>query len=447
MKTSHIFHRLAGLPGRRTGGVALFMTTVLLVCLLLATPVVQLSAVDGDWGVTLDTEGTARVTNDDWDDPDTTLAFTAALWGRLFLSDPATPGSNSYELAAQGSYTWTDDRPYLFDVDQLRLTGRYPGLLGSQSLLEASAGRFRFADPTARVMSHTADGARLRLRFPSYNIRLDAAYTGLQLNPNSDIRMTFADLVDEDDDDEFFGPARVVGIAELAFPGLIGQHSLQLGVTGQYDLRDTKDTETTFNSGYYTVALSGPLVSDIYYNTSATLMQAEEENGDSEDFLGLLAIARLRYFRESFLFSRATLAGIYASGEQGPFDPFRSISRQSMGTVFSRPLSDLIYGELGYSLRPFSGSDARSSSSLAGGIQTGLTLRSFFAATDPGLDGTDGRWYGNELTLSISSRPFADLGIGLTAGVFLPVTDEDLGVLGKDSDPQYFGKLELSAAF
>ena len=414
-----------------------------LLILLLAAPVAQLAAADGDWGITLDTEGSARVVEDDWDDIDTGLAFTAALWGRLFLRDSTQPLSNSYELAAQGSYTYTDERDYLFDVELLRLTGRYPGVFGAQSVLEATAGRFRFADPTGRVMSHLADGARLRLRFPSFNMRLDAAYTGLQLDPNSDIRMTGADFADLDD--EFFGPARAVGIAEFVFPELLGPHNLRIGVTGQYDLRDAKTGESTLNSGYYTLAIDGPLAGGLYYNASGTLMQATEDakGGGSEDTLGLLAIARLRYFRESLLLSRATLAGIYATGDGDGFDPFLSVSGASVGTVFSRPVSDLIYAEAGYSLRPL----ANSRSAAARAVQTGVTMRSFFAAQEPEGRPGDGQWYGNEVSLNISARLFSDLGLSLTAGMFLPITDEDMGVLGKDAEPQYLGKIELSAAF
>lgn len=416
------------------------LATLLAVLLLLAVGLMPVHAADGDWGVTLDMDTSYRAANDNWSE-DPGFAFTGALWGRLLFGNHAQPGARTIELAGQGSYTYTDDRPYLFDVDLLRLSGRYPGLMGERSVFEASAGRFRFSDTTGRVFSHLADGARLRMRFPRMNLRLDAAYTGLQLNPTSDIRMTLADRIDEDDDDEFFGPARAVGIAELVFPELLGPHTVRLGVTGQYDLRDPKTGQSTLNSGHYTLALDGPLFGGLYYNTSGTLMQATEDvkGGSSDDTLGLLAIARLRYFREPLLFSRFTLAGIYASGEDWEFDRFQSISRASVGTVYSRPLSDLIYGEFGYSLRPL----ARLRSHSLRAVQTGFTLRSYFKADEPD-DG--GRWYGNEVTMNIAARVFADLGFGITGGIFLPVTDEDMGVLGKDAKPWYFGRFELSAA-
>jgi hypothetical protein len=418
--------------------------SVLITCMLvlLGAPALQLAAADGDWGLTLDMDTRSRIDNEDWDEPVGSFAFTSALWGRLFFSDPSTPRSATYELATQGSYTFTDERPYLFDVDLLRLTGSYPALMGEQSVLEASAGRFRFSDSTGRVISHLADGGRLRLRFPAFNMRLDAAYTGLQLDPNSDIRLTGADFADIDD--EFFGPARAVGIAEFVFPELLGPHTVRLGVTGQYDLRDAETGEDTYHSGYYTLALEGPVAGGLYYNASGTLMQGTEDtkDGDSVDELGILGIARLRYFRESLLFSRLSLAGIYASADEGEFSPFRSISGASVGTVFSRPVSDLIYAEAGYSLRPF----ANSGSAAARAVQTALTLRSFFSATEPEAAAADGQWYGNEVTLNIAARLFSDFGLALTGGVFLPMTDEEMGILGKDADPQYLGKLELSAA-
>ena len=427
MKTSHLLHITAALV------------------LFLIAPSLQVLAADGDWGVTLDAEGTARVEEDDWDDIDTTLAFTSALWGRLYFADPQRPAANTFELAAQGSYTYTDERAYLFDVDLLRITGRYPDLIGSSSLLEASAGRFRFRDTSGRVVSHLADGGRLRLRFPDFNLRLDAAYTGLQLNPNSDFRMSQSDIVEIDDDDEFFGPKRVFGIAEFAHVTLLEPHTLRIGVAGQYDLRDADDDEFTVHSGYYTAALGGPLVGDLYYDIDATLMQAVVDNGSSENLLGLVAGARLRYFREDILGSRASMSGVYASGDGNGLDPFIPLSVTSLGTVFSAELQDIIYSELAYSLRPFSGMNARALQN----VQTGINIRSFFQATEAedAANPADGRWYGNEITLDIAARIFSDLGLGISAGVFLPVTDSDLGVLGSDADPRYFGKIEVSTAF
>lgn len=402
------------------------------------------AAFESTWGTTLDGSGSLSW-SEALDDNDPEFAFTAALWSRNLIPLGL---DRSIDLSAQGSYTWTDDRPYLFDLDLLRAAGRFPGLLGPTSVVRATAGRFSFRDTTGHVLSHTADGLQARINYPGVRTRVAAGYTGLLLNPVSDIRMTPIDLTESGDDDEFFGPRRAFGLAEVSFPELIGRHTVTVASVGQFDLRDADDDagESTYNSGYFTLALAGPLPGGIYYDLNGTLsLGTIDQDGDTTDTTAILASARLRYFREQWLSSRFSLGALYASGSGDSLgldlDRFVALSRSTAGTVYTQPLENLIRGELSYSLRPIPR------------VQTGLTWRSYFTADpDDNLATFDvdpdssGRWIGNEVTLNVGARILSDLGLAVTGGAFFPRTDGN-GVFLSDRDPEYLVRVEVSSGF
>ncbi|HTO22088.1 MAG TPA: hypothetical protein VMQ10_06360, partial [Spirochaetia bacterium] len=79
---------------------------------------------DVDFGVSLDTSTflSSGVV-------DTTYysQYKAALWGE-WLQETSKGGS--LDLIAQGSYRYTADRPYIFDLDLLRFKGLFSAVLG-----------------------------------------------------------------------------------------------------------------------------------------------------------------------------------------------------------------------------------------------------------------------------------------------------------------------------
>lgn len=435
--------------------ISTLITFVLVALSFLCAGVLQSFAAEGDWGITADVEASGLVEENEWSDAEGSLRVGTALWTRTLLPTPELPGA-SVELATQVGYVYTDERAYLFDVDLFRLSGLYPTMIaGKPGLLEQSFGRFVFRDPSGRVLSHLADGFSMGVRYPSWNLSFGAGTTAFQLNPNSNVRMTEVDVADADDSDRLLGPARGLGLLQFGLPELFGAHALQAGITGQIDLRkDPALEDETIDSVYYTVVLAGPVVGSLYYDLNASLMQARSTVGtEEEDTKGIQAGARLRYFAEDFLATRVALSALFASGNQDDdISRFRPVSRGSAGTIFTEQVEDIGIGELSYSLRPFS----PFSSGVAGSIQTALTWKSFYKATEPTTEQAadlgieepgQGQWYGNEIMLSISARIFSDLGIGLSGGVFLPITDEDLGVFGTDAEPDYYGKIEISTGF
>ena len=432
---------LGGKTGSRYLGLAL---AALLVCA--ATAGAQESG--GDWGVTLDSDATLRLVND-WAERDTAYVVSSAFWSRYFVP---LRGDGGLELAADLSYTWSDDRPYLFDVNTLRSRGTFPAALGAGSQLQATAGRFRFTEPTGAVLNHTADGAELRLSFSRVRLTLASGYTGLQLGPNSDIRVSAADSQDLSDDDEFFGPARAFGMLTLTVPQIFQRHTARVSVVGQRDLRDevhgTDPGEDIYHSGYYSLLLEGPVVPSLFYDVFTTVSTGVLELGDlTENTMGLLVSGRLRLFRPDMSFSRASLRLQYASGPGDTWDTFVPVVRANAGTVLGLPLQNMIVSELRYSLRPFS----TSRSAAMRNLQTGIAARNFFTATEelPATAGVKlnnaGRWLGNEVVLNLAGRIFVDLGFALTGGVFIPETGS-YGVFSGERRTEFYAKAEISSA-
>jgi len=402
----------------------------------------------GDWGVTLDGDATLRLENA-WADRDTAYVVSTAFWSRYFLPMSSDGG---LELAADLSYTWSDDRPYLFDVDTLRSRGTFPAALGAGSQLQATAGRFRFTEPTDAVLNHNADGAELRFSFSRVRLTLASGYTGLQLGPNSDIRVSAADSQDLSDDDEFFGPARGFGILTLTVPRIGQRHTASVSVVGQRDLRDevygTDAGQDIYHSGYYSLLLEGPVVPSLFYDVFSTVSTGVLELGDNtEETMGLLVSGRLRLFLPEMSFSRASFRLQYASGPGDTWDTFVPVVRANAGTVLGLPLQNMIVSELRYSLRPFS----TSRSAAMRNIQTGIAARNFFTATSelPATAGVKledaGRWLGNEVVLNLAGRIFVDLGFALTGGVFIPETGS-YGVFSGERRTEFFAKAEISSA-
>lgn len=410
--------------------------------LLLVIIASSVAALDGsDWGVTVDSVSTLRRSRE-LDDSEWGQRLRTALWGELFWE---LSGGGRATVTAEGSYVYTDERDYLFDVDRLRYSGLYPGLVTWHSVLAVDAGRFGFRDPTGLVLNHSADGVRASLRFPVVEVELGGAYTGLLLNPSSRIRVTDADRAEEDDDDEFYGPERLLGQLTVRLPDLPGRQSLSAGVLAQWDLRDD-ETVVTLNSQYFSLQGAGALLPNFYHTTFITIATVQTEIGsDSDRGAGLLFGTRLRYLREDWQASRLGASFTYASGPGSNIDPFVTISDPPTGVVFQPRLSNLMIAGLSYAVRPWYGSRSVS----AGNLEFASAMRVYLRAVDDQqlvsggllapLALEDGRRYaGSELEWTLRARPLPDLGAALTTGIFLP------GVGAGDADPEFLARFELS---
>lgn len=419
-----------------------------LALLMLFMAAAPASAVDLDWGATLDGTGSA-VFADHQDEADTSVSVTTALWLRSLIQ----PGESSrIEIELQPSYTWSDTRAYLVDLDRARADANWGPVFGPATVLRTILGRFRMSDMTATVISHTVDGADLRVSLPFMRVRAAAGYTGLVINPVSSVRMSETDDAEASDDDVFFGPARLVAIAEATVPEVIGRQTATLAWIGQWDLRDRDADagEDTVNTQYAGARVDGPVAPGLFYELAGYGgFAARESSSGTENDAGILALLRLRYFRPDWNATRIALTAAGVSGADFSEDRFYTISDQQAATVASLPLENIAYGELSWGLRPLAGSAQR----VYRDIQTTLAVRSLLrVSTDRAVDSFgaavtgDGRYVGTEATLTVGWRVLSDLGTSLTTGTFLPGTGSG-GAFTDARKPEYLVRMQVSASF
>lgn len=394
----------------------------------------------------------------------TTLTYAGDL---LFLQEDKlalwfeTPLGRSLSLAVQGSYTYTSERPYLFDVDFFKLAGTFP-LPGDRAyLLSFTAGRFALAEFSRQVLDAAVDGVQVSWRGPRLNASLAAAFTGLQLTPVSPVSMSWADI----NTTSLLAPPRLLELLELRFPELFKRQDLLVSVLAQQDLRSQAvllqagDTVEVAGQGgrlsteYLGVALRGPLGSLFYYDAFAYLgtgrMLSYIDGAYSYEWmLTALGGGGVRYFREQWLHSRAELRFLLASGDadfadffegnrDGLATTFVTISRQDLALLFSPRLGNLALLSLSYSVKPLEM------------LQTGLSATLFLRPTagpisDSRIDpASDSIYLGSEIDATANLRPFSDLGTALSLGLFMPGG----AFRASEQDPQFRGKLEISLSF
>jgi hypothetical protein len=405
-------------------------------------------AADLDWGMTLDNAVSPRVSTM-LDEPEWEEEFVAALWARVFQQ---SAGGGTWDLTVQGSYTYNLEQPYIFDVDLLRFTGVFP----RSSVLELTAGRFVFQDATGLILNHAADGLRFGFLFPKVQIHLGAAYTGLLLNPSSDIRVSDDDLLEVDDSSTFFGPSRVLLQGSFNFPAGRRYQMLTLQALAQFDLR--ADAAEEIHTQYLGLATSRRLSPTLYLDSHFTLSSGQSTVAAKDTFLlSFLYGFGFRYFNENLISSRAHLKIQYSSGflplvllpgwEALSLEDFRPINQPITGLVFSPGLGNLMYADFLYTFRPF----FRDPNQSLANIQPGLAVRTYFRSTfsDISLEYVDtsskGMYLGTEIEANLVARVFSDLGLSLRTGVFLPGTG-GFGVFTVDRKPEFLAKVEISTS-
>jgi hypothetical protein len=418
-----------------------------------------------DWGVTLDNASAALVGEEvDWEQED-----KLALWLGSELG-------KSCSFFLQGSYTFTDDRPYLFDLDTLTLGGKFPEV-GGLALFSFTLGRFPMADFTGTVLNHSADGFSLEFVYPASSIGFALGYTGLHLKPVSSIEMSLADAANAADNEVLLAPPRVLGALKVAFPEAFARQDLTFSLVFQQDLRDGDDLleegETAYNPSlggllntlYPGVGLTGPITSWLYYDLfgyfgTGRMLSFIDGEYRYKPILSALGGVNLRLYLEQFLSSRLSLGALYASGDAdagstiegntaGQATVFIPISASPSALIFKPALSNLFLVQLDYSLKPL----AWTRSSFADNFQAALKVVPFFRSTpgpvsEGGLNpASDALYLGTEVDGTLSLRLFSDFGLGLSVGIFVPNSGDDGSFLESARTTEFIGKLDVSFSF
>jgi hypothetical protein len=430
---------------RRPAGTGAIIALAALLLLLAAPSVVSF---DWDYGGSLDNT-TVLGFSEMYDDTEVDQSFRLGAW---FFGLEQFDSGSTLEVTATGSYTATEDRPYVFDVDLLRARGIFPEAIGSRSLLQATLGRTGFSDPTGLILNHVADGALVNLTYPRVRLRLGGAYTGLLISPSSSIRISDTDYFEESTDDEFFGPKRAIGLFEAGVGGLT------LFGLAQQDLRNEDDGDT-IDTQYLGINGNVRLGSSGYWDSFLVASSGQSTVGSADNEFYAFALGTgFRFFIEEWRFSRASIRGLYAS----PFLPvedvigfnineFKPINEPTLGLAFSPRLSNLILTELSYSLRPFAGPGRRHPS--LDDLETKIVGRGFFrgyigdsdyiADFDPE---SDALFMGTEVELGVAARVFTDLGLGLRTAVFVPATGS-IGAFSEERKTEWAVRFDLSTGF
>jgi len=383
-------------------------------------------AFEGDFGVTLDS---SSVLSSGVVDTSAESEYRAAVWGELFQ---ASDKGGSLDLTAQGSYRYTAERPYIFDLDLFRFTGLFSAALGEGTAVELKAGRFNFSDATKLILDQTLDGVQISLLFSGFQIRLAGAYSGFILNPSSNVRVSGLDWSEVNDNSVFFGPKRIIAQAFL------GSDGFALQALAQFDMRGETASEIV-NTQYLGITGVPRLSPNLYldYNLTASYGQSIKGN-NTTNLISALGSFGFRFYAEALAASRAHAKVTYATGftpvvlllNNFSVEDFRPITQPTIGLAFSPRLANLLYLDVGYSFRPF----FNNSSTILSNIEPLVGARVFFRDPVPLLvSGTPADilvndlnpsstalYLGTEIEAGVLARIFSDLGLSVKGGVFLP---------------------------
>lgn len=413
-------------------------------------------AADFDWGGQI--VGSGSVSRQvPGEDPDPDILALAALW-----ADWGGLGKSGAEWSFGGriSYEYTDEIPWLVDLDYLRFQYWIPVASDKLTTLTFSAGRFRFTDPSGWVLSHTADGASVRAVFPRFEAGFSAGYTGLMVSPRSDILMTVADWSDSDLGpseflgDRFFGSRRIFMVADFLFP--VQRGDITAFAAAQFDLRG----EDTLLHSQYLGLVSRQRYGQFLEEHFSAILQAGElvaPDLDPRFALGLMVAWDWTYSREDWLGSVFSGRLILTPPDRGGdliestglgVMGFVPISHRELGTAVDPLPGGLALIEAGYSFRPLMGKGSGAGEYL----EPYALFRGYFRTWPQSVGWietdteSESLFLGTEMEGGLRWRPFSDLGVGLTGALFLPAV-APFGAVVEGAEPFWSVSLDVSLNF
>ena len=280
----------------------------------------------------------------------------------------SSPLGNDINFFAQGSYTFTTEDPYAFDLDYLKIENK------SASELNYTLGRFLVSDFSGYLFRNKLDGAQVILNPAWGTINLTAGYTGLLFNRTSGVEMTLSDQSDSSGRFDFEAPRMITGL-EVQIPGILLKQDLTVGAWGQFDMRKASDITSgggKLNTGYLGVKVGGPLLSSLYYDSAVFWGTGLSTiSGVNTQMLSFLGYAGLRYYLPEILSSKITARFLYSTGDadyttsflegntKGTDGMFTPVTKSSLALVFSPRLGNIFFSKVSYSLKPLSWIESR----------------------------------------------------------------------------------------
>ena len=310
-----------------------------------------------DWGV--ETRHDYELVETD-DAPE--LRSLDTLFLRLTGAQATEGPTPRYHLSRDVGYSLQLGR---VSLDEGRELIAYPGPLGVEARWEphgrggrwisARMGRLEITDTTGLLFVDSralyprqlVDGAGVGLRYPDWFATLEAGYTGLLDKDLNRLRLSAEDALEASDDGTYFGPPRVLAVANLQGDSLFWNQDAGLVTIVQEDLRGS---EGDLSSYYLGPLVRGPLAGG--FSHSQGLVAAYANSADSEESgVGLLYFLDLDYQVPLEQLDVAWFALRYASSGGSALVPFPVPAGPRVGSVLRRPLSDIIALQLGTEAR------------------------------------------------------------------------------------------------
>lgn len=425
-----------------------------------------------DFGATVDNE--SSVTKKD--EVDGGQQDSLSLWFSALLGDHLKFDASGRAVVS------IDDPKFYADVDKLSFSGDFPSPGEGAPQFSFELGKFYQTDFTSILLAQPVAGLRFVFSYPVTNLKLSMGYTGLNNKHSSSLVLSRLDALDDADGDVTFAPPRVLGVATWEFPEFFLRQTLTFSGVVQEDLRAQFDTvlkegESTFdphgggkvNTQYVGLGLSGPLAPTLFYDlyfylgTGRVLTFGEDDQsitGQSYQYEAIQSYlfgASFRYYLPAFLNSFASARFLYATGDKdslsyvegngaGSSTAFVPLADGPFGVAFTPKASNLMAAELSYSLKPFAALKGSPLSSL----QTVAKVTPFYKVTkgamsDAAVDPSGKSGYlGTEVAGAVNFRPYSDLGLGASLGVFMPNASQFVD----DMDSAWFvGKFTFSFSF
>ncbi len=424
--------------------------TKISVLFLLLFPFVVAAAPLSTWGGFINTSSTIEVP----DDAEFQQDIDVGLWLKAHFSDNAA-------LEAEASYQFDLDRHYFVDVRRFVFNGEHPG---ETSFFNYRIGRFVFSDFSNYVLAHKLDGAELTFGFPWGTLTTEAGYTGLNFVPNSNILITQSDVgvhASAPSHGYELAPPKLIEQIELSFPQLWLQQDITFSLIAQQDMQPESTLLTEddrLSTEYLGIEASGSFKEDLYHR----LFGFFNYGHGAYNTVAFLFGGDLSYYMKERNFSRLTFHLLFSSGdtEQGTYyggysgadssQQFIPISsRDQFGTVFSPNPGNITVGSASYSIKPISRNAEGS-----GELQIELTALTFFrnstgAISEPGVSVASDEYYlGSEADVRLNYRPFSDLGIEFSSGLFMPNNySENSPFANSRPNVEPVGRLNVSFTF
>lgn len=239
--------------------------------------------------------------------------------------------------------------------------------------LQLSAGRFFNADTTGLIYSQNGDGLKFDANISRVSFSLYGAYTGL-LNAknvtilakdnNSDLTTDLntknvtilnqgnnselsPDLTDKGKTLYVVAKKYAVGAATFSLPNIFAGQTISIEGLGAFSLESTK-----YSRMYGTLALTGPVISPVFYSVTSTIGMFKYDDGDTEK--GNLSTASISAYPD-FKSMSISLNGVYASGEQGSFKGFRGFTSSTAADSLASPeYKNIAKGGISATIKPVS---------------------------------------------------------------------------------------------